>query len=63
MHLDHESIIRVSEGALYGCDYLPHALQSWLEEEEQFPDGKRRNFNLVEKSTGKVVSVYDILNI
>ena len=51
---DHEAIIRVSEGALYGCDYLPHALQSWLEEEEQFPDGKRKNFTLVEKSTGKV---------
>ena len=39
---------------LYGCDYLPHALQGWLEEEDQLPHGKRRNFTMVEASTGKV---------
>ena len=36
-------------------DYLPHALESWLAEEERSPRGKRRNLSLVEADSGRTV--------
>ena len=48
-------ILRLSEGIYFGCDYLPHALESWLGEEERSPGGRRRNLSLVEKGSGRTV--------
>ena len=52
---DLDAILRLSEGVYFGCDYLPHALESWLGEEERSPGGKRRNLSLVEMASGRTV--------
>ena len=52
---DLDAILRLSEGVYFGCDYLPHALESWLGEEERNPGGKRRNLSLVERASGRTV--------
>jgi hypothetical protein len=34
----------MSKGVYFDIDYLPHALKSWLKEEESNPSGPRRNY-------------------